>query len=152
MYTSALEWLKHTLFNLYAMFTGMIMATLGYLSPINNVVQVLLFFFFIDILFGYWAAYKLRNEKFSVKLIWEHTVPRMILSLTLVILAFMWDTTFNQSFVSTYNLIAWFISGVLIYSIAENGYGITRWKVFKKIQTSLSDKVEGETGVNVSKE
>lgn len=145
----SLEWLRQVLSNCYSLLFGMVTSILGYFLPIRNIVQVVLLFFIIDILFGYWAAIKLRSERFSVKIIWNHTIPRMVLSIILILLAFIWDTTFSQGIISTYNLFGWFISGVLIYSIAENGYLITNWGVFNKIKGSFSDKVNKETDITI---
>lgn len=143
------EWLKQITSNCYNVLFGVLMSVAGYFLPIKNIVHVVLFFFMIDVLFGFWAARKLRGERFSVKIIWNHTIPRMVLSIILILIAFIWDTTFNQGFISTYNLFGWFISGVLIYSIAENGYLITSWGVFNKIKGSFSDKIKSETGINI---
>ena len=145
----SLDWLRHIASNCASLIFGLVMSIAGYFLPIKNIVHVVLFFFMVDILFGYWAARKLRAERFSVKIIWNHTIPRMVLSIILILLAFIWDTTFSQGLISTYNLFGWFISGVLIYSIAENGYLITSWGVFNRIKGSFSDKINNETGINI---
>jgi hypothetical protein len=61
----------------------------------------------------------------------------------------MWDKVYEQNIVSTYKLIGWFISGVLLYSIAENGYGITNWTVFPKIGELFKSKVKENTGLDI---
>jgi multisubunit Na+/H+ antiporter MnhF subunit len=113
-------------------------------------VHVLLIFFLLDVIFGYWAARRLRKERFSVKIIWNHTIPRMLISIVLIIGAFMWDNTYNMDMISTYKLIGWFISGVILYSIAENGYKITKWSVFPKIGNLLNKGVKEKTGMDVN--
>ena len=148
--TFPFDWIKQIVSNVYTLCFGLLTTATGYFFPIKNVVHVVLFFFFVDVAFGYLAARKLRKEKFSVKIIWSYTMPRIMISIVLIILAYIWDSTFNQGFISTYNLIGWFISGVLIYSIAENGYAITQWNVFRNIKRSFADKVNGETGVNIN--
>ena len=55
---------------------------------------------------------KVEGERFSVKIIWDHTMPRMLISVVLVLGAFMWDEVFNQTAIQTYKVIGWFISGV----------------------------------------
>ena len=130
--------------NFWSFLAGCVMAVMGYLLPVKDIVHLLILFFTLDVIFGYWAAKKLRNEKFSVKKIWEHTVPRMLFSMIIVIAAFMWDTTFNQKFVSTYYLIGWWFSGVLLLSIVQNAYKITRWDILPKIGKKLKNKIENE--------
>lgn len=134
----------------YAMCVGGIVSLIGYLLPVRNIVHLLVAFFIADVIFGFWAAKKIRGERFSVKIIWEHTIPRMLVSIVLITGAFMWDQVYEQELVSTYKMIGWFISGVLLYSIAENGYQITKWSAFTKIGKSLNDKIKNTTGMNLN--
>lgn len=138
--------------NVQAVICGIFTAILGYLFPVKDVVHLLLLLFILDVIFGYWAAYKLRQERFNVKIIWEHTIPRMLISVVLIVGAFMWDDVFNQTLVCSYKIIGWFISGVLLYSIAENGYQITKWSVFPKLGELIRGKIKGETGMDVNEE
>lgn len=133
--------MEHLLKTLYSFITGAFTAILGYFMPIKNIVNLLIFFFILDVLIGFWASKKLENSRFEVGIVWKHTVPRMILSLILIIGAYMWDTTYQQEYVSTYKIIGWFISGLLLYSIAENAYFITRWTMFKKIGKAIKNQV-----------
>lgn len=134
----------------YAFFIGCLVSFIGYLLPVKNIVNLLILFFIIDVLFGFWAANTLRKERFSVKIIWKHTIPRMLISIILITGSYMWDEVYQQEFVSTYKIIGWFISGVLLYSIAENGYQITKWSVFTKIGKLVSDKVKSSTGLDIN--
>ena len=126
---------------IYSFIIGALTAIFGYFSPIKDIVNLLLLFFILDVLIGFWASRKLYGERFMVSIVWKHTVPRMILSLILIIGAYMWDSTYQQEYVSTYKIIGWFISGLLLYSIAENAYCITRWTMFKKIGKAIKDQV-----------
>lgn len=146
------DWLRHTASNAWAMVTGLLASVIGYFLPIKNIVHLVLFFFLLDILFGYWAARMLRRERFSTRIIWQYTMPRILISLVLIISSFMWDTTFSQEYISTYKLIGWFICGILIYSVAKNGYKITNWEMFPLIGRLFADRVERETGINLEKE
>lgn len=128
---------------------GLFFSVIGYFVPIRDIVHVMVLFFILDVVFGFWAAKKLRKEKFSVKIIWKHTLPRMAISFVLILSAFMWDSTFDQNIVSTYKIIGWFISGVLLFSIAQNGYKITRWAIFPQLGTLVSRKVKESTGMDV---
>jgi len=135
--------------NFYAVLTGFFTAIVGYFMPVKDIVHLLVLFFILDVIFGYWAASKLRKERFSVKIIWTHTIPRMLVSIVLVLGAYMWDLTYNQDMVSTYKIIGWFISGVLLYSIAENGYNITKWSVFPKLGGLIKNHVSDRTGLDI---
>lgn len=128
-----------------AMLVGLITSVAGYFVPIKDMVHLLIFFFILDVAFGFWAARKLRGERFSVKIIWNHTIPRMTVSIVLMIGAFMWDMTYNVDMVSTYKIVGWFISGVLLYSIAENGYKVTKWSVFPKIGNMFKNRLNDES-------
>lgn len=148
-FTSFARAFKFLLNDTYAVLAGTIVSFFGYLIPIKNIVHLLIAFFIADVLFGYWAARKLRKERFSVKIIWEHTIPRMLISIILITGAFMWDEVYAQDLVSTYKVIGWFISGVLLYSIAENGYQITKWSIFPRIGGMINDKMKESVGVDL---
>ncbi len=132
--------------NFYYVISGFICAIIGYFIPVSNIVGLLLVFFILDIAFGFWAAHKEKNESFSVNIIWEKTVPRMLISVVMILGSFMWDNVYDQDVIATYKVIGWFISGLLLHSIAENGFIITQWSVFKKISFIFSDKVKKEIG------
>lgn len=148
-YPSFAKALKCLVHDTYAIFVGAVVSFFGYLLPVRNIVHLLLAFFIADVVFGYWAARKIRKERFSVKVIWEHTIPRMLISIVLITGAFMWDEVYKQELISTYKVIGWFISGVLLYSIADNGYQITKWSIFPKIGNMIQDNVKKTTGVDV---
>lgn len=134
--------LTDSLTNVHALLVGALASVAGYFLPVRDIVHLLILFFILDVFLGYWAARKLRKEKFSVKIIWATTIPRMLISIILIISAYMWDTTYRQDYVSTYKIIGWFISGVLIYSIAKNGYIITKWSVFRNIGSMFKDRLK----------
>lgn len=148
-FTSFARALKYLFNDTYAIMSGALAGFVGYLLPIRNIVHLLILFFLLDVIFGFWAASKLRKERFSVKIIWGHTIPRMLVSIVLITGAFMWDEVYQQEIVSTYKVIGWFISGVLLYSIAENGYQITKWSIFPKIGSLINDKMKTTTGFDV---
>ncbi|WP_310381852.1 phage holin family protein [Flavobacterium sp.] len=136
----------------YTVSVGAVVSFIGYLLPVRDIVNLLIGFFIVDVIFGYWAAKKLRKERFSVKIIWEHTIPRMLVSVVLITGAFTWDKVYEQDFISTYKIIGWFISGVLLCSIADNGYQITKWSIFPKLGKLLNDKVKESTGLEINDE
>lgn len=122
---------------------------LGYFLPIRDMVNFIVLLFLIDVFLGYLAAKKLRGEKFSTRIIWRTTMPRMLISLLLIVVAYMWDTIFKQEFVQTYNLVAWFVAGVLIFSIGKNGYKITKWEVFSNLTGIFQKKIQEQTGIDI---
>jgi phage-related holin len=152
LFKTVLDALIHMFNDFYAMLSGLALSVLGYFLPVKDIVNLLLLLFIVDVLFGYWAARKLRKERFSVKIIWSHTIPRMLISIILIAGAFLWDTVYNQDVVCTYKVIGWFISGVLLYSIAENGYQITKWSVFPKLAEIIRNKTQQSTGVDIKDE
>jgi phage-related holin len=146
------DWLHQAACNFWQFSVGVFTTIIGYFIPIQDIVHLVLFFFLLDIIFGAWAANKIRKEKFSTKIIWKYTMPRILISLVLIITSYMWDTTFHQEILSTYKLIGWFISGVLIYSIAKNGYKITSWKIFPEISHLIEHRIEDATGIDIDKD
>jgi hypothetical protein len=139
------DWLR----TFWSVITGFVAAAFGYFMPVKNIVHLLVFVFLLDVLFGYWAARKLRGERFSMKIIWRTTFPRMGISLVLILLAFMWDSVYQQNIVSTYRLIGWFITGVLLANIVQNGYRITKWDMFLGLGDMLKDKISDKTGIKI---
>jgi len=73
-------------------------------------------------------------------------MPRMVISVVLILSAFMWDQVYSQDTVATYWIIGWFISGVLLSSIVQNGYRITKWDVFFGLADWLRKKLEEHDG------
>ncbi len=137
--------------NVWAVICGLFTACIGYFMPVFDVMLLLIFLFAIDVVFGYWAAKKLRGEKFSKTIIWKTTMPRMLVSVVLILCFFMWDMTYKQDFVATYRVAGWFISGIIIYSIAQNGYSVTKWEGFPLLGMFLKKKIQDNTGIDISK-
>ena len=138
--------------NVWGFISGIISAILGYFLPVQDIVHQLVLFFVLDVMFGYLAAKKLRSEKFSARIIWNTTIPRMLISLVLILGAFMWDEVYNQAFISSYKIIGWFISGVLFFSIVQNAYKITNWEMFPLIGKLIKQKIGDKTGINIDEE
>lgn len=129
---------------------GMLGTIIGYFLPVKDMVNFIVLLFVIDVFLGYLAARKLRGEKFSTRIIWKTTMPRMLVSVLLIIIAYMWDDVFKQDMLQTYNIVGWFIAGVLIFSIAKNGYKITNWNGFLGIENLFKKKIEDETGTDLN--
>ena len=52
---------------IWAALSGLITSALGYFLPVRDIVHLITIFFILDVAFGYWAARKLRGEKFSTR-------------------------------------------------------------------------------------
>lgn len=131
------DWLK----TFWSFLSGTFFTLIGYFLPVKNIVHLLLLFFVLDVIFGYWAARKTRGEIFSARIIWRTTMPRMVISMVLILSAFMWDQVYNQDTVATYRIIGWFISGVLLSSIVQNGYRITQWDMLLGLGEIIKQKI-----------
>jgi len=128
---------------------GMLGVIIGYFLPIKDMVNFIVLLFIVDVAVGYWAARKIRSEKFSTRIIWKTTIPRMLLSVLIVVLAYSWDITFHQNYLETYNVTGWFISGILIFSIVKNAFKITKWEVFSNLTEIFKKKIEDQAGVDL---
>lgn len=143
-----LEYIWQWLTNFYNFVGGVIMAFLGYLLPIKDVVNFMMFLFVLDVVFGYLKARKIDKEKFRVRLIWEKTIPRMLFSVIIIAVLFVWDNVHRQSFVESYNIAGWFISGLLIVSVLENMYKITGWTVLPFLSSFIKKKIDDKADLN----
>ena len=116
----------------------------GYFLPVLDVVLLLTVCFILDVLIGFWKAKKINGEKFQGKKIWDKTVPRMTIAFTLILLTFMLDTVYYMETVKLHRIVGYFFSGIVIASIAQNGYALTRWGIFLEIEKLIKRK----TGIN----
>lgn len=142
MLDSITDWLEESSRLFWGFVSGAITAIIGFFLPVRDIVHLLILFFVIDVIFGYWAAKKLRGERFSAKIIWKTTMPRMVISLVLILGSFMWDNVYHQTYVATYRIIGWFITGVLFFSIMQNAYYATNWQMIPLMGKLLSDKMK----------
>lgn len=124
----------------------------GYFEPLKNIVHLVLFMFFLDIIYGWLADKKLTRAKFKPSLVWSKTMPRVLLSLILLIAAYVIDKETGQQWVNTYSILGWGISGLLFLSIAKNGYIVTKWKSIPILEKWVEDKIERETGIKINNE
>lgn len=138
-------WIDKMLTEFWALMSGGIMAILSYFTPIKDIVNLMLLLFIVDVIFGFWANRKTRGERFTASKIWETTIPRMTISLILVIAAFLWDYVYGTNGFCTHRVIGGFISGVLLVSIAQNGYKITDWSLFVTIAQIVESQFKNIT-------
>lgn len=148
-HTTILDWLRIIFESTYTFLSSLIIIICGYFLPIKDIAHLILLFFFLDVIFGYWSAHKLRKERFSVKIIWGHTVPRMIFALVCLITSYMLDKICGQNYFSLYKVVGWFFSVLLLISIFENGYLITKWNALSGIANIIKKKVEDNAYIDV---
>lgn len=129
--------------NVTAFLYGVLASVLGFFLPVKDIVHFLLILFLVDIIVGYRTARKLRGECFSPRIIWNKSVPRIVLTLIIILALYAWDFVYTQDYVHTYLIVGWFISGMLIYSIRDNAYKMTGWKVFGRVGDFITDKLTG---------
>ena len=144
-----IDWIRGIFIDRNSFLYGIVITVVGYFLPVKNVVHIMLLFFILDVAVGYWAAKKLRAEHFNVKIIWGHTMPRITLSFIMIIASFMLDQEYHQELISIHRIVGFFISGVLLISIAKNGYKITKWSIFQNIGTLVNNQLVAKTGETV---
>ncbi len=137
---------------LYEMFVFLLGLFVGYFSPMKSVVHMVLVFFLVDVIYGWLAAKKLRGESFKPAIVWKKTMPRVLLSLVLLILAYIIDKETKQALINTTSVLGWGISALLFLSIAKNGYIVTKWKSIPILEKWVEDKIEKETGIKIKDE
>jgi len=138
------EWIENTISNFWVFLTGVLGSLFAYFLPIKDVVNYMVLFFIIDVLVGYWTARKIRGERFKASKIWEATIPRMLLSIILIMGAYIWENVYYGVAGNTYKIIGGFISGILLVSIAQNGYKLTKWNVFISIVDIIENRFKNE--------
>lgn len=123
-------------------FAGWLGSIVIYFLPVFDVLRMLVFFFIIDTLIGYWKAHKLRGESFKGRIVWEKTITRLALSTLIILCAFSWDQVYSQDVIKIHMVIGGFISGVVLLSIVQNGYEISRWSVLKRIAKTIDKRLD----------
>ena len=135
----------------YDFLVASLMSIAGYFSPLKDIAHMLIFFFLLDVLWGWLADKKKNNARFKPSIVWNKTVPRMALSILLLIACFMLDDRTDQHWVSIYKIVGWFIASLLIISITRNGVIVTGWKPLSGIEDIFVNKVEKQTGIKMKK-
>lgn len=128
---------------------SLFLTVIGYLSPLKSMAHLVLFFFLLDVIYGWLVDRKMNKAKFKPSIVWCKTMPRVVLSVILLILSFMLDNVTGQHYVSTYKLIGWFICSLLFISILKNGYILTGWEAIPLIGKMVKKNVKEETGIEL---
>lgn len=141
MFNETIRWIAVAITNFYNWIVGFIAACLGYFMPLRDMMHLIIFFFFIEMIVGYLAARKLRGESFSKRIVFTKTFPRLGLVIFMMLGTYLWDKVFSQEYIHTYSLLGWFVCGVLLVSIFKKGYDVTGWSPFKVISSSIKSTI-----------
>jgi phage-related holin len=134
---------------LYDFIVAIFLTIIGYLLPLKNMAHLVLFFFFLDVIYGYLADRKQNGARFKTAIVWAKTVPRIILSIVLLIMAFMLDEVCSQEYIQTYKVVGWFICSLLFLSILKNGYIVTQWAAIPLIGKLIEKRIEKQTDTEI---
>lgn len=114
--------------------------------------HILFFFFLLDVIFGYLVARKTRGEKWQPKIIWEKTIIKMLVASLMVITAHLLDQIAPSSILTIREFVGWFISGIVLSSVWENFYTLTKWKIVVRLHETLKEKLKFENKEDVEDE
>ena len=128
----------------YSFFAGWLGSLVVYFLPVFDILRMLVFFFIIDCLVGYWKARKIDGIPFRGRIVWDKTITRLALSTVIILCAFSWDNVYSQDMIKVHMIIGGFISGVVLLSIVQNGYEISRWSVLNRLAKHLDKKIEND--------
>ena len=128
----------------YNFFAGWLGSLVVYFLPVFDILRMLVFFFVIDCIVGYWKARKIDGIPFRGRIVWDKTITRLALSTVIILCAFSWDNVYSQDVIKVHMIIGGFISGVVLLSIVQNGYEISRWSVLNRLAKHLDKKLESD--------
>lgn len=121
----------------------------SYFAEIRGSVTVMAVAFLFDLIFGIAKSKLITKEKFSAHKFWQQTFRFMIVLIIAFLLMAM-DKENNQDVVSVYNGFTWLVTGFLIYSIAENGFALTKWDFFIILKSFIKKKTETITDIDIT--
>jgi len=104
---------------------------ISYLSPVKEIVHVLLIFIAVDFISGVWASRK-RREKIESRR-FRKTLTKFLWYTVALILSYMMERTFHLSWSNLSGIVGGFICFIELKSIFENITVITGEPVFLKI-------------------
>lgn len=128
----------------YNFFAGWLGSLVVYFLPVFDILRMLVFFFVLDCLVGYWKSRKIDGKPFQGRIVWDKTITRLALSTVIILCAFSWDNVYSQDVIKVHMIIGGFISGVVLLSIVQNGYEISRWSVLNRLAKHLDKKLESD--------
>ena len=142
-----MKWLFQHLFNL---FSGFILAILGYFYPIKGIINVMVIAILADLIFGIIAA-RSRKEGIKSAKLWR-TAYKLFIAIIIVALLYAMDQEIGTEIIQLHRIVAWLITGFEVWSILESSGQITNHKLFRILKKYMEDKVESVTGVDIKTE
>lgn len=128
---------------------GFAVSFLGYLSPVSNVMHVVIAAITADMLIGLWASRK-QGKGWESKKMWR-TVTKITLAVIVISLLFAMDTEMGVDAVQTHKIVAWLITGFEMWSILENAAKISDHRIFRILKQYMHDRIEVNTGLDIDK-
>ena len=129
---------------------GCFFATLGYFSPIKDIVHVMIAVIFVDFFVGLWASYR-QGIGWKSEKMWR-TIYKLILAVLIIMLLYAMDTEMGIEAIKTYKAVAWVICGFEIWSILENAAVISNHRIFIFLRHYMHDRVEKISGINIKED
>lgn len=131
----------------WATIFGFVVALLGYFLPIRDLVHLVILFFIIEMVLGYFAAKTKgalvkQKVRFSLTIVYTKTIPRMFVTILILMMAYLWDTVTKQKWVPTYTFLGWFFTGILFIKSMRNAYTVTNWVGFKLAEIIVTNKIK----------
>jgi len=134
----------------YASIIGIFTMIAGYFLPIQETIHIILFFFILDVIFGYRAAHrKDKTVKFSPRIIWDKTIPKMLISFLLIITAHMLDGISPKGIITIREAVGWFVAGLILTNVWQNMFDSVEWKGIKGILNIILNSVYEKFKVKV---
>jgi len=138
-----LKWfLSHT----YNWICGLLVAYVGYFSPIIGVINVMMAAIVIDLIVGVIAA-RCRGDGIKSKKLWR-TGYKFFFALMIVHMMYAMDK--EMGMVEMHRVIAWLITGFEMWSILESCASISDHRVFRIIKKLMADKIKDKTGIDIN--
>lgn len=129
----------------YLLLMGLFVSLIAFFEPTFDALRVLVVFFLLDVIFGVWNARKNEGKKFQARIIWEKTIPKMLVSFLIIISAHMLDCIAPLKSLTITSFVAWFICGVVLSSVWENFYKITKWGAIEQAKEKINEMLKSKT-------
>lgn len=138
-----IDWLNEHVVHLILGFIG---SLISFFEPVKSVIHLVIFMIFLDFLIGSYVSMRMGCH-FESRKAWR-TLDKLLLMLTIFLLIYKIDVTFNQFQIHGY--VGWFICFIELYSMVESAAKIS--KRFDSIKTFLNKVFEKKTGIDLKDE
>ena len=140
-----IEYVSERIFNYI---TGICFWLCAYFAEIGGAIHVMAAAFLLDLIIGIINAICKNNEKFQMKKVFIQ-FERFVIVLLIIMLLYAMDREMKNNIASVYNGVMWLISGFLTYSVAENAFNLTGWKLFSIIKEFIKKKTKENTDLDL---